>query len=348
MHLKSLLSTCYFLLISVLYTLASTIEGDSPSGSVRGRIRTSDGKPAPYVNITLKDSRKGTQTAEDGSFVLRHLSAGQHVVVATFVGLQPQEQTVNVSVGQVTELNVTLVETASQLSEVQVRGGRTDNQRPVSVGKVAIRPLDLPQAVAVVEREVLERQQTLRLSDVLMNTNGVYVIGTTGGTQEEIGGRGFAFGSSNTFKNGARFNNGVMPEISALERVEVLKGSNAILYGNVAAGGVLNLVTKKPQFQTGGSAALRLGSFGFVKPIVDVYGGIGKRVAYRLNTTYEQGNSFRDDVKGKRFYVARTGRCGRWRPVSGTTANSLPRRARTPVSSSGLTVVGFGGCSGHR
>ncbi len=117
-----------------------------------------------------------------------------------------------------------------------MRGYKSANQVPVSVGKVAIKPLDLSQSVAVVDRDVLDRQQPLRLSDVLMNTNGVYVMGSTGGYQEEIAARGFAFNSSNTFKNGVRYNNGVMPEISSLERVEVLKGSAAILFGNVAAG----------------------------------------------------------------------------------------------------------------
>ncbi|MDB5241627.1 MAG: ferrichrome-iron receptor [Spirosoma sp.] len=298
-----------WLLILVTVTLSINLahaeDGEVPTGSVRGRVITSDGQPASYVTITLKGSQKGTLSTEDGSYVLRHLPAGQHILIATFVGLQPQEQLVSVQNGQVTEVMFTLTETARQLDAVQVRGFKSDNQKPVSVGKVAIRPMDLPQAVAVVEREVLERQQTLRLSDVLMNTNGVYVMGTSGGSQEELAGRGFAFNSSNTFKNGARFNNAAMPEISALERVEVLKGSSAILFGNVAAGGIINLVTKKPQFQPGGSASVRLGSFGFVKPSVDVYGGVGnsQRVAYRLNTTYEQGNSFRDEVKSKRFYV---------------------------------------------
>ncbi|QJW89009.1 TonB-dependent receptor [Spirosoma taeanense] len=294
-----------FITFVSLFNCVLAEDGDAPTGSVRGRVNTSDGKPAPYVTISLKGSNKGTLSTEDGSYVLRHLPEGQHVIVATFVGLQPQEQVVTIVVGQAMQVNFELTETARQLNEVQVRGARSDNQKPVSLGKIAIRPMDLPQAVAVVEREVLERQQTLRLSDVLMNTNGVYIMGTSGGTQEEIAGRGFAFNSSNTFKNGARFNNAAMPEISALERVEVLKGSSAILFGNVAAGGIINLVTKKPQFQSGGSASLRLGSFGFVKPSVDVYGGIGKgeRVAYRLNTTYEQSNSFRDEVKSKRFYV---------------------------------------------
>ncbi len=296
------------LVLTVVLSLQLVLAEDGPpvpAGSVRGRIYTSDRKPAPFVSISVKGTNKGTVSTEEGNFILRHLPAGEYTLVATFVGLQPQEQSVTVTAGQSADIQFALAETASQLNEVQVKGFKSDNQKPVSVGKVAIRPLDLPQAVAVVEREVLERQQTLRLSDVLMNTNGVYVMGTAGGTQEELAGRGFAFNSSNTFKNGARFNNAAMPEISALERVEVLKGSGAILFGNVAAGGIINLVTKKPQFQSGGSASVRVGSFGFVKPIVDVYGGIGKgeRVAYRLNTTYEQGNSFRDEVKSKRFYV---------------------------------------------
>jgi hypothetical protein len=42
-------------------------------------------------------------------------------------------------------------------------------------------------------------------------------MGNTGGYQEEIAARGYAFGSSNTFKNGARYNNGAMPEMSGLK-----------------------------------------------------------------------------------------------------------------------------------
>ena len=294
-----------FVLFAIALVPAAVADDVPPTGSVRGRVTTRDGQPVGSVSISLKGTHKGTLSTDDGRYTLTRVTAGQHTLVVTFVGLQAQEQTVSVTDGQVTQLDFVLTQTARQLSEVRVRGARSDNQQPVSVGKVAIRPMDLPQAVAVVEREVLERQQTLRLGDVLMNTNGVYVMGTSGGTQEELAGRGFSFGSSNTFKNGARFNNAAMPEISALERVEVLKGSAAILFGNVAAGGIINLVTKKPQFQSGGSASLRLGSFGFVKPSVDVYGGIGKgqRVAYRLNTTYEQGASFRDAVQSKRFYV---------------------------------------------
>ncbi|MBO0939438.1 TonB-dependent receptor [Fibrella sp. HMF5335] len=278
-------------------------DDDQQHGSVKGRIITQDGQPAAFVTISVKGTAKGTTTSDDGSYQLRHLTIGEHTLVMSFVGLQTQKQTVTVQPGQTTQLDLTLQETAQQLGEVQVRGYKSANQVPVSVGKVAIKPLDLPQSVAVIDRDVLDRQQTLRLSDVLMNTNGVYVMGATGGYQEEIAGRGFAFNSSNTFKNGVRYNNGVMPEISSLERVEVLKGSAAILFGNVAAGGILNLVTKKPRFESGGQVAMRVGSFGFYKPSFDVYGGISQNVALRLNGTYENSRSFRDEVKGERIYV---------------------------------------------
>jgi iron complex outermembrane receptor protein len=143
------------------------------------------------------------------------------------------------------------------------------------------------------------------LGDALKNVNGVYIMGTSGGTQEEIAGRGYAFSSSNTFRNGVRYNNSVLPEMSSLERVEVLKGSNAILYGNVAAGGILNLVTRKPKFEKGGEISFKAGSFDFCKPSVDLYGPINnsEQLAFRVNASYEKANSFRDNVRVERFYA---------------------------------------------
>lgn len=194
---------------------------------------------------------------------------------------------------------------AGQLNEVEVSSTKTENEKVVTIGKIPVKPIDLPQSVAAIDRTVLEQQQTVRMSDALKNFNGVYLMGTSGGYQEEIAGRGFAFTSSNTFKNGVRFNNTVMPEMNALERVEVMKGSAAILYGNVAAGGVINLVTKKPTFTNGGEVSFNVGSYDFYKPAFDIYGTLdkGKNIAYRVNSTYEKSRSFRDYVSGERFYV---------------------------------------------
>lgn len=286
--------------------------GDEPAtnpqpahGQVVGRVVLADGQAAEQVSVMVKGTAIGTSTEADGSFRLR-LPAGKQTLAIAYLGYVTQEIEVEVPNRGTFKLEtITLAKSTSQLAEVRITETRTLNQRPTGVSKMPIRPMDLPQAVVTVTQQTLEQQQVLRLSDALVNTPGLYVTSTTGGTQEELGSRGFAYGSNNTFKNGVRFNNGVMPETSSLESMEVLKGSAAILYGNVAAGGVLNLVTKKPKFEQGGAVSLRVGSFGFWKPIVDVYGAVGKsdKVAYRLNTTYERSNSYRDQVESNRFYV---------------------------------------------
>ena len=189
------------------------------------------------------------------------------------------------------------------LNEVIVTGNGKEN--PVSIGKTYINPMDLPQATAIISNETLKSQQTNSLTDILKNANGVYIMGTTGGYQEEIASRGFSLNSNNTFKNGIRYFNGMSVETSSLERVEFLKGSAAMLFGNVAPGGILNLVTKKPKYEFGGEVGFIFGSFNTIKPTIDVYNSIGKnkKAAFRINAAFEKADSFRDYVESERFYI---------------------------------------------
>ena len=178
----------------------------------------------------------------------------------------------------------------------------------VNAGKSQIKAMDLPQATAIIDNKTIQQQQILRISDALKNTNGVYVSGASnasGNNQEEYGSRGFTFSGTNTFKNGIRFNGSLIPETSSLESIEILKGSSALLYGNVAPGGILNLVTKKPKFQHGGEVSFRASEYDFYKPTIDIYGALDKNqtAAYRLVTSYETANSFRDIVGSERFYI---------------------------------------------
>jgi len=283
-----------FILASVVLNAQTTI---------KGQVTTRDGKSAANVSIIIKEIKRGTTSAEDGTYQINNLKEGAYTLIISCVGLQSQQKAIFCAGDQVCILNFVLHENQNELTEVIVTGAKGLNEKPIAVGKIMIDPMDLPQSTTVIGKNIIERQQSLRLSDVLMNVNGVYVYGTTGGSQEEIGGRGYAFNSSNTFKNGARYNNGSMPEMSGIERVEVMKGSSAILFGNVAAGGILNLVTKKPKFDKGVEISFRAGSYDLYKPTIDIYGPVSNSVAYRLNTTYQKANSFRDEVHAERFYV---------------------------------------------
>ncbi|HNP32937.1 MAG TPA: TonB-dependent receptor [Flavobacterium sp.] len=183
----------------------------------------------------------------------------------------------------------------------------TSNQQktPVTIGKSGIKPMDLPQTASVISQATLQNQQVNSITDILKNTNGVYIMGNTGGYQEEIASRGYQLGSSNTFKNGVRYFNGMPIETSGLEKVEFLKGSAAILYGNVTAGGIVNFITKKPKLDYGADVSVGLGSFDSYKTTFDVYGAIGisKKVAFRMNGSNTQANSFRDGVSSETKYI---------------------------------------------
>ena len=189
-----------------------------------------------------------------------------------------------------------------QIEDINLhKTGNPNKARPMS-SKSNLTIMENPQPVAIVTHEIIEQQQSKQLSDVLQNVNGLYITSSRGNSQDTFGGRGFILGNDNIFKNGTRVNSGVFPEVSGLERVEVLKGANAMLYGNTAAGGIVNMITKKPRFNFGGSIGLNGGSWNSYKPTVDFYGPLSDKIAFRLNGAYEYADSFRDVVTSSKYY----------------------------------------------
>jgi iron complex outermembrane receptor protein len=187
------------------------------------------------------------------------------------------------------------------LKEVIVTANK--HQKPITALRSGLKPMDTPQSVQVIESEVIEQQQSIRLSEVLKNANGVYVGSTRGGAAESFFSRGYDMSTNNMFKNGFRYNAGSIPEVSSLDKVEFLKGGSALLYGNVAPGGILNLVTKTPSFKRGGEVSMQMGSYAYYKPTIDFYGPLNKHIAYRITGSYENSESFRDVVKNERLYI---------------------------------------------
>lgn len=198
-------------------------------------------------------------------------------------------------------VNDTVKKKGQQLKEVIVTANK--QPKPITALRSGLKPMDTPQSVQVIDAEIIEQQQAIRLSEVLKNANGVYVGSARGGAQESFFSRGYDMTANNMFKNGFRYNGGSIPDVSGLDRVEFLKGSSALLYGNVAPGGILNLVTKTPSFKSGGEITMQAGSYSYYKPSVDFYGPLNKNIAYRLAGSYENSESFRDVVKNERFYI---------------------------------------------
>lgn len=291
-----------FMILILLSGIVMANDGVEKNGSIRGHVQSSDGKPAAFVSVSINNTDKNTMTDEEGNFRLGGIKAGTYILHVSHVGLATEEQRIVVADGKQTEVTITLHENAAQLNEVVVSSSHRQN-RPVKVGKSGLQPLDIPQNIQVIDSTVIADQQINRLTDVIKNINGIALGENRGSVNETFNARGYSLGANNVLKNGARTSLGGSIEASTLESVEVLKGSAALLYGGVTGGAVVNLVTKKPKFNWGGEVSMRAGSYDFYKPIVDVYGPISKKIAFRVIATKENANSFRDVVKSDRLYI---------------------------------------------
>jgi iron complex outermembrane recepter protein len=171
---------------------------------------------------------------------------------------------------------------------------------------------DIPQSIQVVPQQVIEDQAAVTLRDALRNVSGVVEGDNFGGNLDSFIIRGF-FGT--TLRNGFRGRSfgqfateTTLNELSNLDRVEVLKGPAALLYGNAEPGGIINLVSKQPLAEPYYSADLQIGNFGFVKPTVDISGPVtnDRSVRYRLNATYQNAEDFRGpfDQNFQRFFIS--------------------------------------------
>lgn len=289
------------LLILLNFFDATVSKAQNNQAAIKGIITSADGAAAAYVNVGLKGLNRSTITAENGSFLIRNIQPGNYIIKVSYVGLKSQEKAISLSAGETAEINFTLSESAERLAEVLITAGRSNMQVP-AIGKAGINPMDLPQSSSIVSSQVISDQQASRLSDVMKNVSGVAMGSSRGSTSENFFARGYSLGSNNYFKNGSRYNSGSIPEISTLEQVEVLKGSAAMLYGNVSGGAIVNLVTKRPKFEYGAEVSMRTGSYNSYKPIADIYGPISKNLAFRMIGTFENNESFRHNVKSDKYY----------------------------------------------
>lgn len=165
--------------------------------------------------------------------------------------------------------------------------------------------LDIPQVVNTVSDQVLEDQHATTLDEALYNVSNVVQTNTLGGTQDAFVRRGFgANRDGSIMTNGLRT---VLPRSfnAATERVEVLKGPASTLYGILDPGGLINVVTKRPERTFGGSLSATSSSFGGGTGQVDVTGPIdGTRLAYRLTGEYQDEDYWRNFGNERSTFIA--------------------------------------------
>lgn len=159
--------------------------------------------------------------------------------------------------------------------------------------------LEIPQAVAVVPTQVLQDQQPQNLDEALVNVSGITQANTLGSTLDAVMKRGFGDNRDGSIlRDGMRTIQGRNFTATA-ERVEVLKGPSSMLYGILDPGGVINVVSKKPQLENYRAITGRASTYGHGKNgsggTLDVTGPLGETgLAYRLVADYDDADYWRD------------------------------------------------------
>ncbi len=152
--------------------------------------------------------------------------------------------------------------------------------------------LNTPQAVSVVTKALIADQAMQGMGDVVR-----YVPGITMGLGEGHRDQPTIRGQSTTadfFTNGVRDDAQYQRDLYNVERVEALKGANAMTFGRGGGGGVINRVMKSATLAPSSAATLEGGSFAHGRIAIDANQPLGSHAAARLNVMSERTTGFRD------------------------------------------------------
>ncbi len=200
-------------------------------------------------------------------------------------------------------------QTSQSEAEQDVEVVTVVSQRRAYTGNFA--PLETPAANQVIDQQILSDAGALSLSDALDLSASVARQNNFGGLWNAFSVRGFSGDINlpsgflvNGFNAGRGF--GGPRDLVGIESVEVLKGPRSALFGRGEPGGTVNLLTKRPSFQTGGFVTATIGSWNQMRVEGDYQGILGNNedVGFRLVGFYEDAESFRNDVETEKqgFY----------------------------------------------
>lgn len=198
-----------------------------------------------------------------------------------------------------------LAEEVQTLPDVNVSGVK---EQPITNGyvtkksststKTATDLIDIPQSITVFNKQQMKDQAVQNLGDIVRYTPGVGAAQGEG-NRETFLFRGLA-STADFFQDGVRDDTQYYRDLYNIERVEILKGPNGMIFGRGGAGGLINRVTKEANWDTLREIGLQYGSFDQARGTVDVNQAINDVAAFRLNAMYEDGNSYRDGVSLER------------------------------------------------
>ena len=221
--------------------------------------------------------------------------------------------------------------------------------RAITATKTETPIAETPQAISVVSEDLFEDRGARNVQEILRYTAGVTAESFGLDTRGEVSAvRGL---NPVEYQDGMRriYNFSPIPRVDVytLSRVEVLRGPASVLYGQGANGGIVNLVSKTPEFTPGGEVAVQYGTYDRKQIQADITGPLGGDLAARLVGLVRDADTQTDHVRDDRILVSPS---VSWEPSDRTSLTLIGQyqRDRTASTQQFLPVVATLLASGNR
>lgn len=303
----------YKLLLSLNLLLFSMTLSAQQFSTIKGKITTSDGQAAAYISVGLKNKGQGNLSDQNGNYSILRVKAGNYILRATAVGSNPIEKTIKVLPGEDLIVDFIITENSGQLKEININSNKTNKyatKKSAYVSKMPLRNLENPQVYSSISKELMADQLSFSIDDATRNAPGLQKMWEATGR----GGDGGSYYNLRGFITQSKLRNGIAGNVTSridaanLERIEIIKGPSATLFGSTLTsyGGLINRVTKKPYDQIGGEVTYAAGSYDFNRVSVDFNTPLdtAKTTLFRVNAAYNYEGSFQDRGFDKGFVLA--------------------------------------------
>jgi catecholate siderophore receptor len=201
-----------------------------------------------------------------------------------------------VPVADDTEQRPDIVVTGTRQRESGYRVGDSD-----SAMRTGTPLIDTPQSVSVVSAQQIEDQAASGIGEAIRYTPGVFSAQGEG-NRETLVFRGMTT-TGDFFVDGVRDDVQTYRDLYNIERLEVFRGPNAMIFGRGGTGGIINRVTRVAGWQSVRELRLEAGMYDHYRGSLDWGGALGDRVALRIAGVYQNSGSYRDGVRYERWGI---------------------------------------------
>ena len=265
------------------------------NGTVAGKVVDDRGTPISSAQVFVDRTTIGALTGGDGTYILRNVPAGSHVVRIRLIGYRPDSATVSVTDGQRTEQNFTLRADPLQLQSVVVTGTPVPTQN-----------LKASVAVTSMSPEEIQQASPRSTTEMLRYVPGFTRVESSGGeVNENISMRGIlgvelvmfmedglpVFPTMHTFFMNA--DNLFRPDEN-IERMEVVRGGASALFGSNTPGAIINFINKTGGDQFQGTMVATGGTEGLARYDVDINGPLNDQWRFNVGGFYRYDHGVRD------------------------------------------------------